>query len=313
MLETILFLFGLAGLWGGTVLTVGGAVDVSERHGLSHGFIGLTILAIGTDLPELLVSVSGSIHQLRGVETSGVIVGNAIGSAMAQGTLVLGVAGLFGYLGMSQQMIRRDGLTLLLAIGLTSVLTFSGGVGRLEGAALVIAYLIYFVALVQAEHGQSEAPADTPGSSPVFLLMVGLVTVVLSAHVVVSEGIALAERSGLSQTVVGALIIALGTSLPELALAIGAARKGHASLSVGNVVGSNIFDLLIPVGVAAMIHPLVVVRSTTSFDLPAVAIATAALLLFMSRKRGLQRPEAFALIGLYVGYAALRLLVIDQA
>jgi cation:H+ antiporter len=313
MLETILFLFGLAGLWGGTVLTVGGAVDVSERHGLSHGFIGLTILAIGTDLPELLVSVSGSIHQLRGVETSGVIVGNAIGSAMAQGTLVLGVAGLFGYLGMSQQMIRRDGLTLLLAIGLTSVLTFGGGVGRLEGAALVIAYLIYFVALVQAEHGQAEVSADTPGPSPVFALLVGLVTVVLSAHVVVSEGIAFAERSGLSQTVVGALIIALGTSLPELALAIGAARKGHASLSVGNIIGSNIFDLLIPVGVAAMIHPLVVVRSTTSFDLPAVAIATAALLLFMSRKRGLQRPEAFALIGLYVGYAALRLLVIDQA
>ncbi|HUP50964.1 MAG TPA: hypothetical protein VM198_00705, partial [Longimicrobiales bacterium] len=85
MLDTTLFLFGLAGLWGGTLLTVRGAVDVSERHGLSQGFIGLTILAIGTDLPELLVSVSGSLQQLRGIESSGVIVGNAIGSAMAQG------------------------------------------------------------------------------------------------------------------------------------------------------------------------------------------------------------------------------------
>ena len=312
MLETILFLLGLAGLWGGTVLTVRGAVDVSERHGLSKGFIGLTILAIGTDLPELLVSVSGSIQQLRGIESSGVIVGNAIGSAMAQGTLVLGVAGLFGYLGIAPRMVRRDGITLLLAIALTSVLTLSGSVSRLEGGALVIAYLIYFVALVQAEHGSGEEipQRDARRLSPALALLIGLVTVVLSAHIVVTEGIWLAERSGLSQTVVGALVIALGTSLPELALSVGAARQGHASLSVGNVIGSNIFDLLIPVGVAATIHPLTVASTTTSFDLPAVAFATVTLLFFMMRKRGLQRPEAFALIGLYAAYAALRLLVI---
>jgi cation:H+ antiporter len=312
VLETILFLLGLAGLWGGTLLTVRGAVEVSERHGLSQGFIGLTILAIGTDLPELLVSVSGSIQQLRGVESSGVIVGNATGSAMAQGTLVLGVAGLFGTMGIAPRMIRRDGLTLLLAIALTTVLCWDGDVGRLQGGALLIGYLIYFVSLVQAEHGHTEPQTrgDPRQLSPFFALGIGLVTVILAAHVVVAEGIELADSWGISQTVVGALVIALGTSLPELALSIGAMRQGHASLSAGNIIGSNIFDLLVPVGLAAVIHPLVVDATTTTFDLPAVGLATAALLVFMSHRRGLQRSEAIALIGLYTAYAALRLTLV---
>jgi cation:H+ antiporter len=311
--ETGLFLLGLAGLWGGTLLTVQGAVAVSDRHGLSHGFVGLTILAIGTDLPELLVSISGSVQQLRGIETSGVIVGNATGSAMAQGSLVLGVAGLFGYLGIAPRMVRRDGLTLMLAIALTTVLCWDGAVGRVEGVALVVAYLMYFVALVQAEHGHANgegASGEPAGRSPALLLSVGLLTVMLSAHVVVTQGITLAASWGISQTVVGALLIALGTSLPELALSVGAAVRGHASMSVGNVIGSNIFDLLVPVGVAAAVHPLIVAESTTRFDMPALALGTVALLVFLTRKRGLQRSEAIALVALYVGYAALRLAVV---
>jgi cation:H+ antiporter len=312
MFETILLILGLGGLWGGSLLTVRGAVQVSERHGLSHGFIGLTILAIGTDLPELLVSVSGSIQQLRGIESSGVIVGNATGSAMAQGTLVLGVAGLFGYMGIAPRMVRRDGLTLMLAIALTTALCVDGRVSHLEGAALIIAYLIYFVALVQAEQrgGQEPARRDSRRLSPAFALGVGLVTVMLAAHVVVSQGVVLADRWGISQTVLGALIIGLGTSLPELALSISAARQGHASLSVGNVIGSNVFDLLVPIGVAAAIHPVLVARATVTFDLPALALATIALLVFMIRRRGLQRREAIALLALYVGYAALRFIAV---
>ncbi|HUF76404.1 MAG TPA: hypothetical protein VMM35_09000, partial [Longimicrobiales bacterium] len=191
-------------------------------------------------------------------------------------------------------------------------LCWDGEVGRLQGAALLIAYLIYFVSLVQAEHGHGEerAPHGAQRLSPMLALSAGLVTVLLAAHVVVTEGVALADSWGISQTLVGALLIALGTSLPELALSIGAMREGHTNLSVGNVIGSNIFDLLIPVGVAALIHPLVVDPTTTGFDLPAVALATGALLFFLSRKRGLQRGEAIALIGLYVGYAALRLTVV---
>ncbi len=312
MFDVVLLLLGLLGLWGGTLLTVNGAVELSERHGLSQGFIGLTILAIGTDLPELLVSLSGSVQQLRGVDASGVIVGNAVGSAIAQGTLVLGVAGMIGYLSVAPRMVKRDGLTLLLAIVLMGALAFDGRVGRVEGVALVAAYLIYLAALVQAEsRGAGEGRAARKGRmSPPLLILVGLLTVTLSAHIVVTEAVQLADVWGISQTVLGALIVGAGTSLPELALSVGAARRGHASLSVGNVIGSNIFDLLMPVGVGAAIVPLSVAPATLWIDLPAVALATVALLVFLTRRRGLQKREALALLLLYAGYATLRVVTI---
>jgi cation:H+ antiporter len=101
----------------------------------------------------------------------------------------------------------------------------------------------------------------------------------------------------------------LGTSVPELVLSVGAASKGNGSLAMGNVIGSNIFDLLVPVGVAALLHPLLVAGDTTSFDLPALALGTVALLLFSLRKRGLQRSEAIALVAIYLGYASLRVMI----
>lgn len=311
MLDFILLVIGITGLWGGTVLTLSGAVALSDRSGLSQGFVGLTVLAIGTDLPELFVSVSGSLQQLRGVDASGVIVGNAIGSAIAQGTLVLGIAGLFGYLTAAPRIVRRDGATLLLAIVLTLALAYDGSVGRLEGAALLSAYLIFFVALFQAEHRHAEPKKSTDSSllRDLATVAIGVTTVTLAAHVVVTESLEIANAWGVSQTLLGVLVLGLGTSLPELILSVGAATKGHASLSLGNVIGSNIFDLLVPIGVGAVIHPLAVADATISFDLPALGLATLALLIFLSRKRGLQRQEAIALIALFVGYAALRVAI----
>lgn len=312
MLGIALLILGLFGLWGGTLLTVRGAVDLSERHGLSHGFVGLTILAIGTDLPELLVSLSGSVQQLRGVDASGVIVGNATGSAIVQGTLVVGVAGLTGYLRVAKRMIWRDGLSLLFVTALLGLLAHDGRVGHYEGAALLLVYLIYMSALVQAEKGSGEEPKKTPKGrlAPPLAISIGLATVTLSAHTVVTEGVALAAAWGITQTMLGVLILGAGTSLPELALSVGAAKEGHPSLSVGNVIGSNIFDLLVPVGLAGAISPVRVAPATVWFDLPASALATVALLVFLVRRRGIQRREAVALVALYVGYVALRIAAI---
>lgn len=307
----LLFL-GLLGLWGGTLLTIRGAIQLSERYGLSHGFVGLAVLAVGTDLPELVVALSGSAQQLQGIEASGVIVGAAFGSAVTQGTLVLGVAGLFGYLRVAPRMVRRDGLILMLSIGLAAALTADGAVTRLEGLVMVLAYAIYFVALVQAEQKRGEKALESPpdGRLPAPLaIALGLVMVTLGAHAVVTEGIAIATALGMSQTLLGVLFVGTGTSLPELALSVRAATQKHASLSVGNVIGSNIFDLLVPVGVGAAIHPLVVSNETVTFDFPALALTTSALLFFLIRRQGLQRQEALALLALYVGYASLRVLV----
>jgi cation:H+ antiporter len=310
-MHLFLLTLGVVGLWGGTLLAIRGAVQLSDQYGLSHGFVGLAVLAVGTDLPELVVALSGSAQRLQGVDASGVIVGSAFGSAIAQGTLVLGVAGLFGYLPVATRMVRRDGLTLILSIGLAAALAAGGGVARLEGAAMLLAYCIYFVALVQAEQQRREPGVAPPeGSLPApFAIAVGLVAVTLAAHIVVTEGIAVAATLGVSQTVLGIIVVGVGTSLPELALSVRAAIDKHASLSVGNVIGSNIFDLLVPVGVGAVLYPLSVEENTVVFDLPALGLVTLALLFFLVRKRGLQRSEAAALIALYVGYASLRVML----
>jgi cation:H+ antiporter len=209
-------------------------------------------------------------------------------------------------------MVWRDGLTLLAVTALLGLLAYDGRVGRYEGAALLIVYLIYMAALVQAENHSTEEPKKAPKGrlNPFLAMSIGLVTVILAAHTVVTEGVQLAEAWGITQTMLGVLIIGAGTSLPELALSVGAAKKGHASLGVGNVIGSNIFDLLVPVGLAGAISPVRVATATIWFDLPASALATVALLIFLVRRRGIQRPEAIALVLLYVGYVALRITAI---
>jgi cation:H+ antiporter len=307
----VILILGLIGLWAGTNLTLGGAVRLGERYGFSHAFIGLTVLAIGTDLPELLVAVSASIQQIQGIEASGVIVGNATGSAIAQGSLVLGVAGLVGYLRVAPRMVRREGLTLLLAIGLTAAVSLDGSIDRFDGTALLIGYLIFFVALVHSQRKERTPPSvSETGAFRVFLsITFGIGIVSLSAHAVVTSGVSLAASWDVSQTLVGVLIIGMGTSLPELVLSVGAAAKGHGSLSAGNVIGSNIFDLFVPIGVGALLHPLIVGSETLRFDLPALALGTVMLMVFLLRKRGLQRGEAAVLVAFYLGYATLRVVI----
>jgi len=310
MTGLLLLVLGLLGLWLGTLLTVRGAVLFSERHGLSQTFVGLTVLSIGTDLPEVVVSISASVEQLRGIDASGIVVGNATGSAMAQATLVIGVAGLFGYLGAAPKMVKRDCTTLLLATVMALLLGLDGVIGRGEGLVLVLAYALYLVALFQGERGRKGKGSVSPAILPIpVLIFGGVATVVLAAHVVVSEAVALAEVWGVSQTLMGVLILAVGTSLPELALSIGAARKGQAGLAIGNAIGSSVFDLLVPLGIGAAIHPLLVGRETLAIDLPALALASVVVLFFLLRKRGLQRREAWALVALYCGYAGLRVVL----
>ena len=310
MIPLTLVLIGLVGLWRGTLLAVQGSVRLCQQYGLSQGFVGLAVLSVGTDLPELVVALSGSVQQLRGVDASGVIVGASLGSVVAQGSMVLGVAGLFGYLPVAPRMIRRDGLTLMLAIGLAAMLAADGVISRAEGIVMLLVYGIYFVAIVYAER-RSDREKEEVGegrlAAPV-AVGVGLAAVMISAQMVVTGGIGLAAQLGVSQTLLSVLLVGAGTSLPELALSVRAASEKRASLSVGNVIGSNIFDLLVPIGVGAAIFPLSVERGTLLFDLPAVAIVAACLLVFLVRRRGLQRHEAGALLGLYAVYVTVRVL-----
>jgi len=311
-LNLFLLLLGLVALWQGTDFALEGALRISARYGVSRGFVGLTVLAIGTGLPELVVGVVGGMEQLAGVDASGVVVGNMTGSVVAQGALVLGVSGLFVCLRLAPRMIRRDGVILLLAIGLFALMGIDGRIVRAEGAVLIVGYAIYLVALIQAERNEKYEPEAVKGRAIVDFMTValGLATVVVAAHVVVVNAISIAQDWNISQTVIGIFLVGAGTSLPELALSVRAATTGQSSISVGNVIGSNTFDLMVPVGASSVLFPLTVTRDVLIIDVPVMLIVTSAALFFFIRTKGLQRKEAIALLAIYGSYMILRLFIV---
>jgi cation:H+ antiporter len=303
-----LLLAGLAGLWFGTATTLRAAVSLAERRGLSQAFLGLTVLAFGTDLPELIVAVDGALMQMRGVDAAGVVVGNAIGSANAQGGLVLGIAILVGSFDLAKVEVRRDGAVLLLAIGLFTLFGFDGSMTRVEGAALTALYLAYLFVLMRAATARETFRKEPMRGDGFDALRIsgGLLVLLLSAEIVIDHAIALAAAWGVSQIVIGALLIGVGTSLPELALSFGAAAKGRVALSLGNVIGSNILDVLLPVGLSALLHPIAVDRQILALDLPFAGFLTGLILVWAFVNPRLGRVQAGVLIGSYLAYACLR-------
>ncbi len=311
-MDFLLLFLALLALWKGTDLALEGALRISARFGVSRGFVGLTVLAIGTGLPELVVGVMGGLEQLQGIEASGVVVGNMTGSVVAQAALVLGASGLFARLRLPPRMIKRDGIILLLAIGVFALAGIDGRIGRGEGVVLIGAYVAYLAALVRNERNGGYTAESTERPLVVDCLAVGfgLVTVVVAAHVAVLRAISIAELWNVSQTVIGIFLVGAGTSLPELALSIRAAAKRHSSMSVGNVIGSNTFDLMVPVGASSVLFPLSVDRHTLLVDVPTMVVVTSATLLFLLGRNGLRRGEALSLLGLYGAYLVLRVFVV---
>jgi cation:H+ antiporter len=306
----VLFLaLGLGGLWLGTGVAVSATSALGRRRGLSPVFLGLTVLAVGTDLPEFIVALDGALLQFRGVDAAGVIVGNAVGSAIAQGSVVLGAAAMLGSIDLSAARVRRDGVVLILATGLLAFLSADGKVSRAEGLSMAAAYAIYLAVLLRGAGARDEAAASwgSEDAHDCMRIAGGLVVVLLSAEIVLDHAIALSSMLDLSQTVVGVVFVGAGTSVPELGLSIRAAAKGEPALAVGNVVGSNIFDVLVPIGTSAMIHPLRVDWETLAFDLPILVVVSVLILVWAARGSQLGWTHAGVLFCVYVLYAGCRL------
>lgn len=303
-------MLGLTGLWLGTELIIKGALTIAEYYKLSHVFIGLTILAIGTDLPELIVAIDASLLQKSGQETSGIIIGNAIGSCLNQITIVLGIAGMVGYLTLTKKAIKQDGLVLVGAIILFFLVGFDGKISAIEGFSLIVVYLIYYVRLLYGEKVSEKLKKELPKKiwQNLIYLLSGIALVIFTSDVVVKNAISLAVLWEVPQSFIGIVFIALGTSLPELAISLNAARKKAVGLSVGNIIGSNIFDLMVPVGVGASLSELKVESNLIWRDLPVLFLVTVVVLVYFSKKKGLQRKEAISLVGIYLLYVVLKVL-----
>jgi cation:H+ antiporter len=312
--DLVVILLSLLGLEIGTQLVVDNAVRISKHYRVPETVIGLSVLAIGTDLPELVISLDASIRNWSGADASGIITGNALGSALAQIGFVLGCSGLLGVLTMRKQYIFRHGsallgsLVLLFLVGLDEVVT------RGEGLILVTVYAMYLMSLLDMEERPEDESAGQgrlfDSSSPRaawFLLALGLVIVMGSAELAVSSATHLARAWEIDQTVVAILILGLGSSLPELAISTKAAFQKRGSLSVGNLVGSNIFDTLVPIGLGALIMPLSFDPGLLRFEIPYLMALSLVVLFFFLRDRGIHRRESIVALAAYGIYAVIKM------
>jgi cation:H+ antiporter len=310
MPDIALLLGGLVLLFAGAESLVRGATALALRLGLSTLLVGLTVVAFGTSAPELVVS---SAAALDGV--GGIAVGNVVGSNVANIALILGVSAIIRPLRVQAQLVRID-LPLMIGASLVlSALLFDWTLSRLEGLGLVIgllAYLVFSYRWARRERMREPLPADPlpSGSSSLlvngFLVLLGLAMLVLGASWLVDGAVSIAERAGVSPTVIGLTLVALGTSLPELATSVVAAVRGADDLAVGNVVGSNLFNVLGILGTAALLRPLQV-PDLGPEDLLAL-VGTAVMILPLARSGFVLSRIEGALLSLgYLGYVAFLL------
>lgn len=306
----LLLLLGLLGLWFGTELTIRGALSLSKRIGLSEFVVGIVILAVGSDLPELAIAIDVGIKGIGNGGASDVVVGSALGSTLGQIGFVLGIAGLLATLTLRKRTVFRHGLFLLGSIVILGLFARDGDITRVEGIALVLVYIVYLMLVIADSANYQNMVEGSPPDGLVLsivLLLVGLVIVTISAHVTVEGAINVATSLGVSEAVVAILIVGLGTSLPELSISIAAVLKGRARMSVGNLIGSNIFDTLVPIGAAATISGVSFSPGFRDVELPFLFVLTTVVLLLFLRKLGIRKVEAVIVLAMYCGYAGFKI------
>jgi len=271
---------------------------------VEQSFIGIAIIGVGTSLPEVVISIAAI---LRG--RIGMSVGNAIGSCFGQLGLVVGLGGLVGQLHLNRSTVLQHGSVLLAATGALALVGFDGTVNRWEGLSLAIAFSAYLYWVLRQEGPAATALGPDAGVAAVpaiaahwMRLAVGIALVVFSAELIVRMAMTLALQWGVEQSFIGIAIVGVGTSLPEVVISIAAILRGRIGMSVGNLIGSNVLDTLLPVGVAAVLAPLHVDAGLLFFDLPMLASLTVLVLVFLLLKNGVRWPQAAVVLAAYGSY-----------
>ncbi|MFN3261439.1 MAG: calcium/sodium antiporter [Pikeienuella sp.] len=279
---------------------VRGAAALALRAGLSPLLIGLTIVGFGTSTPELLTSVEAAL-----AGSPGIAVGNVVGSNLCNILLILGLAALIRPVTVAGPAFRRDGAALALSALLGAGVLLMGDVGRLAGFALVAALALYLTLAWRGEQAEPELPETGGLGAPAAAAFVagGLALLMAGAKLLVIGAVDLAAGLGVSEAVIGVTIVAIGTSLPELVTSLVAAARRQGDIAFGNIVGSNIFNILGILGATALVQPLVPPAEILSFDLWAMLGATAALVVLGLTGR-IGRLAGGAMLVAYLAYLA---------
>ena len=306
MLLNILFIVvGIAlVLWGADRLT-DGAVAVAEKMKMPQIVIGLTIVAMGTSMPEFCVSF---ISALKG--TSDLAVGNIVGSNIFNALLIVGVSALVAPMTIMKTTVRKDIPFALVASALLLIMCLDGNISRLDAGILFVMFLIFMYMTLKGAKKQgadAEEAIEGEGKKPmstwlsVVWILVGLLCLIGGSNLFVEGATAVATNLGVSEAVIGLTIVAGGTSLPELATSVVSARKGNSGIAIGNVLGSNVFNILAILGITGMITPMTL-KGITYIDLSMLVISIMIVWLFSFTKYKIERWEGAVLTAVFVGY-----------
>ncbi len=295
-------------LWGADRLTAGAAA-LAGRMGISQMVIGLTIVAMGTSMPEFCVSL---VSALKG--TPDLAVGNVVGSNVFNSLLIVGCAAMLAPMTILHSTVRKDIPFALVASILLFMMCLDGGISRLD-AFVLAAFFVLFMVITLKGAKQPNAVADTAadrstageghlGMSPfkaIALVLLGLLCLIVGSNVFVDNASSVASALGVSDAVIGLTVVAMGTSLPELATSMVAAHKGNSGIAIGNVLGSNVFNILFILGLTGLICPMRI-EGITTIDLSMMVVSMILLWLFSYTKYTLARWEGAVLTTIFIGY-----------
>jgi cation:H+ antiporter len=310
MMAIIYLVLGLSLLTFGADILVKGASRLALSWGISAVVVGLTVVALGTSAPELMVSASAAWHG-----QSDIVLGNVVGSNIVNVLLILGSCACISALRIHKQILDFDMPIMIIASLIMILFASDGQVKRIEGLMLVSGLVAYVRHLIKKGKDQDacakresigyESPGPSPGYSSLVnmgLVIIGLVLLVAGAELFINGAVSVARYFGVSELAIGLTIVAVGTSLPEVATSIVATIKGERDIAVGNIVGSNIFNIFAVLGVSSVIRPIVGAPAAMHFDIPfMVAVALICFPFFRSGQE-LSRREGVFLLSAYVAY-----------
>lgn len=300
LLDIFLIVLGVTMVLYGADRLTEGASALARRMNVPEIIIGLTIVAAGTSAPELFVSM---VSALKG--TPDLAVGNVVGSNTMNCMLIVGCAAMVAPMTISRSTVKKDIPFSVGASVLLMLLEFNGFLGRLDGLLLLAGFVAFMAyTLSQAKNGQAEVVDENQQLRPVLSVLYvlgGLAMLVVGSNLFVDSASSVAYALGISEGVVGLTIVAGGTSLPELATSVVAARKGQSAIAIGNVIGSNVFNILLILGLTATISPLEI-EGITTIDLAVMLLSVVLVWLFSRTRYTVDRWEGAVLVGGYLVY-----------
>ena len=312
-LEILLFIGGVGVLYFGAEWLVRGSARLATSVGVSPIVVGLTVVSMGTSAPELMISVVASLGG-----SPDLAIGNVMGSNLANVGLVLGISAIVRPLHVSARVVAREVPVMILITALLLPLIWDEYIGRLEGLALVTmlsAYIAYVLRTSKAEEAQTLGEYDDFTRKEVGLsartiardvisVLLGILGLVVGAVAIRESAVALAEVMGISELVIGVTLVSIGTSLPELATCVVAAWRREADIAVGNVLGSNVFNIAAVLGTTAIVAPLEISPEVVRFEFPAVMFISVLMVPIVRARLVIRRREGFVLLGAYLALGA---------